>query len=74
MHMEMRRRHVTIKLSDNSVLAAEVRAEETQGLWLNVAEDALLPGFPAGVQQPIIFVPFSQMVWLGTSAAHRVEN
>ncbi len=74
MHMEMRKRHVTIKLTDNNVLRAEVRAEEAQGLWLAMAEGTSLPGFPADVQEPIIFVPFTQMVWLGTSAVHRVEN
>jgi hypothetical protein len=73
MHMEMRRRRVTIKLSDNSLLSAEVRGEETQGLWLTVAEDASLPGFPADVQEPIIFVPFTQMVWLGTSSARQAD-
>jgi hypothetical protein len=74
MHMEMRRRHVTIKLSDNNLLNGEVRGEEAQGLWLAMAERASLPGFPADVQEPIIFVPFTQMVWLGTSAAHRPDN
>ena len=73
MHMEMRRRHVTIKLSDNSLLSAEVRGEEAQGLWLTVSRDALPPGLPADVQEPIIFVPFTQMVWLGTSAARLAE-
>lgn len=74
MLFEVRRRHVTIKLSDHSLLNAAVRGEETQGLWLAMAEGASLPGFPADVQEPIIFVPFTQMVWLGTSAVHRVEN
>ena len=74
MHMEMRRRHVTIKLSDHSLLTAEVRGEEVQGLWLAIAEDASLPGFPADVQEPIVFVPFSQMIWLLTSSARQAGD
>ncbi|MEJ2008223.1 MAG: hypothetical protein P8Z30_08730 [Acidobacteriota bacterium] len=69
----MRRRHVTIKLSDQSLLNAEVRGEETLGLWLNISEDASLPGFPTGVQDPIVFVPFTQMIWLVTSSARQTE-
>lgn len=68
MHLEIRRRRVTIKLSDQSLLTADVRGEEAQGLWLTVTQDTSLPGFPAHVQEPIIFVPFSQMIWLGMSA------
>jgi hypothetical protein len=71
---EVRRRHVTIKLSDDSLLKADVRGEETQGLWLNPAEDTALKGFPEGVQDPIIFVPFSQIVWMVTSSARQTEN
>lgn len=73
MHFEMRRRHVTIKLSDQSLLNAEVRGEEAEGLWLTHAEDSTLPGFPSGVQDPIIFVPFSQMIWMVTSSARQTE-
>lgn len=73
MHFEMRRKHVTIKLSDQSVLNAEVRGEEAEGLWLNVAEGAFLPGFPTGVREPIVFVPFSQMIWVVTSSARQSE-
>jgi hypothetical protein len=71
MLFEVRRRHVTIKLSDHSVLNAEVRGEEAQGLWLTSPEN--VPGFPTGVEEPIIFVPFSQMVWMVTSSARRPE-
>ncbi|HZT71473.1 MAG TPA: hypothetical protein VFC10_17230 [Terriglobia bacterium] len=73
MHFEIRRRHVTIKLSDQSLLKAEVRAEEAQGLWLTTTEDKALPGFPSDVQEPIIFVPFTQMVWMITSSARPPE-
>ena len=73
MHFEIRRRHVTIKLSDQSLLKAEVRAEEAQGLWLTTTEDKGLPGFPSDVQEPIIFVPFTQMVWMITSSARPPE-
>ncbi|HXH48308.1 MAG TPA: hypothetical protein VNM47_02960 [Terriglobia bacterium] len=73
MLFEVRRRHVTIKLSDHSLLNATVRGEETQGLWLTPAEDTSLPDFPAGVQEPIIFVPFTQIVWLVTSSARQAE-
>ena len=74
MHFEMRRRHVTIKLSDQSLLKAEVRGEEAQGLWLTRTEDTSLPGFPTGVQEPIIFVPFTQMIWMVTSSARQPES
>jgi hypothetical protein len=73
MLFEVRRRHVTIKLSDHSLLNAEVRGEETQGLWLTKTEDTSLAEFPADVQEPIIFVPFAQMVWMVTSSARRPE-
>ncbi|MGA8183424.1 MAG: hypothetical protein WB819_07250 [Terriglobia bacterium] len=73
MLFEVRRRHVTIKLSDHSVLNAAVRGEETQGLWLTPAEDTANPEFPAGVQEPIIFVPFSQIVWMFTSSARQTD-
>lgn len=73
MHFEVRRRHVTIKLSDHSLLNAEVRGEEAQGLWLTHADDASLPEFPADVQEPIIFVPFSQMIWMVTSSARQAD-
>ncbi|HUX10653.1 MAG TPA: hypothetical protein VMW51_08410 [Terriglobia bacterium] len=69
MHFEVRRRRVTIKLSDHSLLTADVRGEEAQGLWLTAAGGASLPEFPTDVQEPIIFVPFSQMVWMVTSSA-----
>lgn len=74
MLFEVRRRHVTIKLSDHTVLNAAVRGEETQGLWLTPAEDTSNPEFPAGVQDPIIFVPFTQMVWMVTSSARQTET
>jgi hypothetical protein len=74
MLFEVRRRHVTIKLSDHKLLNATVRGEETQGLWLTPAEDTMVPEFPAGVQEPIIFVPFTQIVWLVTSSARQAEN
>jgi hypothetical protein len=74
MLFEVRRRHVTIKLSDHTLLKAVVRGEESQGLWLTVAEDTSNPEFPAGVQEPIIFVPFSQIVWMFTSSARQSEN
>jgi hypothetical protein len=74
MLFEVRRRHVTIKLSDHTVLNAAVRGEETQGLWLTPAEDTANSEFPSGVQEPIIFVPFTQMVWLVTSSARQTEN
>ncbi len=73
MLFEVRRKHVTIKLSDHKLLSAVVRGEETQGLWLTPGEDTSVPEFPAGVQEPIIFVPFSQMVWLVTSAARQPD-
>ena len=73
MLFEVRRRHVTIKLSDHHLLNAEVRGEETQGLWLTKTEDTSLPEFPTGVEEPIIFVPFSQMIWMVTSSARRPE-
>jgi hypothetical protein len=73
MLFEVRRRHVTIKLSDHKLLNATVRGEETLGLWLTPAEDTAIPEFPAGVQEPTIFVPFSQMVWLVTSSARQAE-
>jgi len=73
MHFEVRRRHVTIKLSDHSLLNADVRGEETHGLWLTAEGGASLPEFPAGVQEPIIFVPFSHMVWMVTSSARLAE-
>ena len=68
MLFEVRRKHVTIKLSDHTLLNASVRGEETQGLWLTPAADTAMPEFPSGVQDPIIFVPFSQIVWMVTSA------
>lgn len=74
MHFEVRRRFVTIKLSDHSLLTAEVRGEEEMGLWLNVTEIASLPEFPADVREPIVFVPFNQMVWMVTSAARQAET
>ena len=74
MLFEVRRRHVTMKLSDHSLLNASVRGEETQGLWLTPAEDTSLPEFPASVQGPIIFVPFSQIVWMVTSSARQTES
>jgi len=73
MHFEVRRRHVTIKLSDHSLLNAEVRGEEAQGLWLTVTGDTSLPEFPTGVREPIIFVPFTQMIWLATSSARQAD-
>ncbi len=73
MLFEVRRRHVTIKLSDLSLLNAEVRGEEDQGLWLTKTADTSLPEFPADVQEPIIFVPFSQIVWMVTSSARQAE-
>jgi hypothetical protein len=73
MHFEVRRRFVTIKLGDQSLLSAEVRGEEAQGLWLTVAGGTSLPGLPAGMQEPIVFVPFSQMIWLATSSARQPE-
>lgn len=73
MLFEVRRKHVTIKLSDHKLLNAVVRGEETQGLWLTPGEDTSMPDFPAGVQEPIIFVPFSQMVWLVTSAVRQPD-
>jgi hypothetical protein len=73
MHFEVRRRHVTIKLSDHTLLNALVRGEEAQGLWLTPAEDTSNPEFPAGVEEPTIFVPFTQMVWLFTSSARQTE-
>jgi hypothetical protein len=73
MLFEVRRRHVTIKLSDHTVLNATVRGEETQGLWLTPAEDTSLPELPAGVQEPIIFVSFSQIVWMVTSSARQTD-
>jgi hypothetical protein len=73
MHFEMRRRHVTIRLSDHSLLNADVRGEETQGLWLNKTADTSLEGFPEDVQEPIIFVPFTQIVWMATSAARQSD-
>ncbi|HKT13387.1 MAG TPA: hypothetical protein VJW77_16330 [Terriglobia bacterium] len=74
MLFEVRRRHVTIKLSDHNLLNASVRGEETQGLWLTPAADTSLAELPAGVQDPIIFVPFSQIVWMVTSSARQAEN
>jgi hypothetical protein len=74
MLFEVRRRHVTIKLSDQTVLNAVVRGEETQGLWLMPGEDTSNPEFPVGVQEPIIFVPFTQMVWMFTTSARQTEN
>ena len=73
MLFEVRRKHVTIKLSDHKLLSAVVLGEETQGLWLTPGEDTSITEFPAGVQEPIIFVPFSQMVWLVTSAARQPD-
>ncbi|TAM81468.1 MAG: hypothetical protein EPN47_11975 [Acidobacteria bacterium] len=73
MLFEVRRKHVTIKLSDHNLLNAIVRGEETQGLWLTPGEDTSIPEFPGGVQEPIIFVPFNQMVWLVTSSARPPE-
>lgn len=73
MLFEVRRKHVTIKLSDHKLLNAVVRGEETQGLWLTPGEDTSVPEFPAGVQEPIIFVPFNQMVWLVTSAVRQPD-
>ncbi len=73
MHFEVRRRHVTIKLSDHSLLTADVRGEEAQGLWLTAGAGASLPEFPTGVQEAIIFVPFSQMVWMVTSSARQAD-
>lgn len=73
MLFEVRRRHVTIRLGDHTLLNADVRGEENQGLWLTPAEDTSLPEFPAGVQDPIIFVPFSQIVWMVTSSARQTE-
>ena len=73
MLFEVRRRHVTIKLSDHSLLNAAVRGEETQGLWLTPGEDTSLEGFPEGEQDPIIFVPFSQIVWMVTSSARQTD-
>lgn len=74
MHFEVRRKFVTIKLSDQSMLTAEVRGEEAMGLWLNVTEVASLPEFPADVREPIVFVPFTQMIWMVTSAARQIDN
>jgi hypothetical protein len=68
MLFEVRRKQVTIKLSDHKLLNAVVRGEETQGLWLTPGVDTTGLEFPADVQEPIIFVPFSQMVWMVTSA------
>jgi hypothetical protein len=73
MLFEVRRRHVTIKLSDHTLLNAEVRGEETQGLWLTKTDETSLAEFPMGVQEPIVFVPFSQIVWMVTSSARQPE-
>jgi hypothetical protein len=73
MLFEVRRRQVTIKLSDHSLLNAQVRGEETQGLWLTKTDETSLAEFPMGVQEPIIFVPFSQIVWMVTSSARQPE-
>jgi len=73
MLFEVRRRHVTIKLSDHNLLNASVRGEETQGLWLTPAADTSLAELPAGVQDPIIF-SLSQIVWMVTSSARQAEN
>ncbi len=73
MLFEVRRRHVTIKLGDHSLLNAEVRGEEALGLWLTKTDETSLAEFPVGVKEPIVFVPFSQMVWMVTSSARQAE-
>ena len=68
MSITLKGKYVAVKLSDGKILNAHVYAEETEGVWLTMGKDAALPGLPDNIQQPIIFVPFSQMIWLVTSA------
>ena len=60
-------KHVSVKLSDNTTLQGVVVDADSIGIWLQIAANTKPPGVPTNTQAPVMFIPFSQMVWLVTS-------
>jgi len=67
MKKKLLNRQVIIRTSDDVTLTGTVLETDDVGVWVAIATNAKPLGVPPTCQFPVMFAPFSQLVWLVTS-------